>query len=186
MRYYTNLYRDSDGRGFFDSTFRSSDLARENKTEKSASGQLEHVATVAIVVVSDAPGISHELVESALLNMAIPPDALRNQYLDEMLHGKSLQLQRESAKPAQTSIKYGEDYVIYPVPNQSPETGEWIVTVNIATERGTDRRIDQYSDEQNRFASRDEAIAQCFEFGRQIVDNQLSPDTTRFSEDGPS
>lgn len=150
MKCYANLYRDAAGRGFFDNAFDSSDLARQYKTENPVSDTLDYVATVAIVVTSDAPRVPRDLICSALLNTAVPREPLHD------------------------STTYKEKYVIHAVPSRSPESGDWVAKVTIVCDRGADTRIDEHTNNEARFATRDEAVAESLRFGRDIIDAEIA------------
>lgn len=149
MKCFANLYRDSAGRGVFGNTYDSPELARQHTTGNFDLNDVEYVCTVGIIVISDAPNISQELIKSALHNSAI-----------------------DTAKNTAT-YTYKEKYVIHAKPYQLADTGEWVVNITIVCDRGADTRIDQYTDDEARFDTCDEAVSQCFAFGRQVIDEQM-------------
>ena len=62
-----------------------------------------------------------------------------------------------------------KDYEIHAAPYQLAGTGEWTVNIHIFHARGDEIRSRQFS-AGNCFKTREEAVAHCFNFGRQIID----------------
>lgn len=62
-------------------------------------------------------------------------------------------------------------YEIMAVPYQLAESKEWTVEIRILKHRSDQVASRQFS-ASNTFTSRDEAMAHCFSFGRQIIDGK--------------
>jgi len=60
-------------------------------------------------------------------------------------------------------------YEIHAAPYQLADTGEWTINIYIFRDHGSRLRSRQFS-AGNCFESRDEAVAHCFNFGKQIID----------------
>jgi hypothetical protein len=62
-------------------------------------------------------------------------------------------------------------YKIHAAPDQLTDTGEWTINIQIFHDRGDEIRSRQFCAD-NRFKTRVEAVAHCFNFGRQIIDGK--------------
>lgn len=62
-------------------------------------------------------------------------------------------------------------YEIHAAPYQLADTGEWTVNIHIFHDHGAEIRSRQFS-AGNCFKTREEAVAHCFNFGRQIIDGK--------------
>ena len=62
-------------------------------------------------------------------------------------------------------------YEIHAAPYQVADTSEWTVNIHIFHDRGGEMRSRQFS-AGNCFKTRKEAVAHCFNFGRQIIDGK--------------
>ena len=62
-------------------------------------------------------------------------------------------------------------YEIHAAPYQLADTGEWTINIHISRDHGNEIRSRQFS-AGNRFETRDEAVAHCLDFGRQIIDGK--------------
>ena len=62
-------------------------------------------------------------------------------------------------------------YEIRAAPHQLADTGEWTINIHISRDHSSKVSLRQFSDG-NCFQSRDEAVAHCFKFGKQIIDGK--------------
>lgn len=73
-----------------------------------------------------------------------------------------------------------DNWVIYngvrieAVPNQLADGSAWTTEVNISVDTGGSTTVMRYS-AGNQWPSKEEAISHCIEFGKRIVDGELSP-----------
>ncbi len=64
-------------------------------------------------------------------------------------------------------------FQIQPAPHQLLETGQWTTDVSIAKDHGSGYVSRDFS-ARNTFALRQEAITACVDFGRKIIDGEIS------------
>ncbi|HQU29298.1 MAG TPA: HlyU family transcriptional regulator [Nitrospirales bacterium] len=69
-------------------------------------------------------------------------------------------------------IAFYKGYEIKPVPYQLADSGEWTVKIRIFPDCGDERRSREFSLAKY-FKGRDEAVAHCFNFGKQIIDGKI-------------
>lgn len=62
-------------------------------------------------------------------------------------------------------------YVIRPTPSRLADTGEWTVELYIAKDNGSEIKERQFS-AGNKFKTQGEAVQQCINFGKQIIDGK--------------
>ena len=70
------------------------------------------------------------------------------------------------------TINY-KGYQIRAIPYQLAESGRWTINIDVAVERGGETKWRKFSTG-NTFETKQEAIQHCFNFGRQIIDGQVS------------
>ncbi len=63
-------------------------------------------------------------------------------------------------------------YEIQAAPYQLPDSGEWEINIRIFHDRGDEMRSRQFSSA-NSFKARNEAVACCFSFGKQVIDGKI-------------
>jgi hypothetical protein len=76
------------------------------------------------------------------------------------------------AKERSIQIATYEGYEIHAVPYQLADTGEWTVNIRIFHDCGYELRSREYFSA-NAFLERDEAVACCFHFGKEIIDGKI-------------
>lgn len=67
-------------------------------------------------------------------------------------------------------------YEIHAAPYHLADRGEWTINIHISHDHGDETRWRQFS-AGNCFKTRDEAVAHCFNFGRQIIDGKSKNST---------
>jgi hypothetical protein len=65
-----------------------------------------------------------------------------------------------------------EGYEIHAVPYQLADTGEWTVNIRIFHDCGYEMRSREYFSA-NSFKGRDEAVACCLSFGKQVIEGKI-------------
>ena len=65
-----------------------------------------------------------------------------------------------------------KEYVIEALPEQLLDDDKWTINISIWKHRGGSSTNKPFS-ASNTFANQDEAIKQCFNFGKQIIDGQI-------------
>ncbi len=70
------------------------------------------------------------------------------------------------------SIDNYEGYKIHAVPHQLADTGGWSVKIHIFRDLRNEMRVGKFY-ASNSFKTWDEAVAHCFNFGRQVIDGKI-------------
>jgi hypothetical protein len=63
-------------------------------------------------------------------------------------------------------------FEIHAVPHRLADTCDWTTNIRISHDRGDEIRLRQFS-AGNCFKTREEAVAHCFNFGKQIIDRKF-------------
>ncbi|MCZ6802848.1 MAG: HlyU family transcriptional regulator [Proteobacteria bacterium] len=64
-----------------------------------------------------------------------------------------------------------KDYQIHAVPYQLADTGQWKIDIQILIDRDSETIFRKFS-AGNSFESKDKAIRYCFDFGKEIIDEE--------------
>ena len=70
-----------------------------------------------------------------------------------------------------TDISY-KGYLIRPAPKQLVDSGEWNMDIHISIDKGN-RLIIRNFNTANTFATKEEAIQHCINYGKQIIDGEV-------------
>jgi hypothetical protein len=65
-------------------------------------------------------------------------------------------------------------YRIRPMPKQRVDTGRWTLDIQIWRDRGYELRALPFIAPRNTFRTRDEALAGCVHFGREVIDGKVA------------